>query len=244
MKTECEEIAKEKEKMSENYSRATLYVPLADDNYPARSKLQQEEDALRDSMSEGNKTQREVEAHIKVYRTNLQNFTRVSAETNLYCYAYRRSLFAESLTDFENYYSQWKIHQSHLSYLYNQRSALQTIKEQQGVRQSFTESDRQRLIVTYEEVRNRGLSNDPKLEGYRRSLLTDYERELQRHRIGFSQREIRGEDAQMILGRQNEFFRKLKAVDVPEKIIYLRKNKEHIDKLIFELEQLETHSNH
>lgn len=42
----------------------------------------------------------------------------------------------------------------------------------------------------------------------------------------------------MILGRQNDFFQRLKAVDVPEKIGHIRKNKDHIEKLIFELEQL------
>lgn len=54
-------------------------MPIADDNYPARSRVQQEEDILRDSMEEGNKAQRQIESHLKVYRTNLNNFTRVSA---------------------------------------------------------------------------------------------------------------------------------------------------------------------
>lgn len=42
MKSESQEITRAKQKLADNYSQATLYVPLASDNYPAKSRLAQE----------------------------------------------------------------------------------------------------------------------------------------------------------------------------------------------------------
>lgn len=54
-------------------------MPIADDNYPSKDKLTEEENALRDTMAEGQENDKTIEDHLKIYRTNLQNFNRVSA---------------------------------------------------------------------------------------------------------------------------------------------------------------------
>ncbi len=216
MKTECEEIAKEKEKMSENYCELLSMYPWL------TITIQQGQNFSRKRMHSGTPCRKETKLREKLRPT--LKFTglifKILQEFQL------KRIFTVMPTEGPSSLSPSQILRTTIlngkftnptfPTCTTREVPFRLLRSSRGVRQSFTESDRQRLIVTYEEVRNRGLSNDPKLEGYRRSLLTDYERELQRHRIGFSQREIRGEDAQMILGRQNEFFRKLKAVDVPE----------------------------
>ena len=179
---------------------------------------------------------------MKVYRANLQNFTRVSAETSLYCYAYRQVQFSEALTEFEQYFGKWKGKHSHLSFLYDQRNSLQNIKQREMGKGSYSESNRQHLDSMYKEVRERKIPQHAALETYRRNLLTDFEKELQNQRIGFAQREVRGEDVSRILAEQNSFFKTLQGVQTREKVRYLRTNKEMIDKLTFDLQQLELHS--
>jgi hypothetical protein len=201
MKTEREEIEKEKHSLEDNFTRAASYVPVAQGYYSDRSKLGQEEALMHESMGKGLESEAHIESNLRVYRTNLQNFTRVSAETSLYCYAYRQTQFIEALSSFENFFERWKRNHSHLTFLYDQRGLLQNIKQRQSVTSTYSENNRQTLGSLYDEVRNRTLPQDPALEDYKRSLLTDFERELQNQRIGFAQRDIRKEDAKNILTR-------------------------------------------
>jgi uncharacterized membrane protein YccC len=127
-------------------------------------------------MGQGLQSEGHIEANLRVYRTNLQNFTRVSAETSLYCYAYRHAQFTEALTRFEQFFEKWKRSHSHLSYLYNQRSALQDIKQQSSVKGGYNENNRQHLMAIYQEIINTAIPKDQALESYKRNLLTDYER--------------------------------------------------------------------
>ena len=188
MKNEKLEIEKEKGILEENFDKASYYVPVADGYYEENSKLGREESNMHEKMGQGRDSENLIETNLKVYRTNLQNFTRVSAETSLYCYAYRQLEFNESLTKFEKFFQQWKTNHNHLAYLYDQRNNLQNIKSQNKVQSGFSESNKQHLSSVYDEVRNRNLPREAKLENYRRNLLSDFEKELRAQRINFSQR--------------------------------------------------------
>lgn len=73
--------------------KSAHYVPVGMGFHSEKSRLGIEESILHFTMSQGLQSEGHIEANLRVYRTNLQNFTRVSAETSLYCYAYRQTQF-------------------------------------------------------------------------------------------------------------------------------------------------------
>ena len=108
--------------MRKDQEQVTSYVPVDGQGLLDNNKLQLDELNNRQTMQKIVESEAHVENNLKVYRTNLQNFKRVSAETSLYCYAYREAQFAESLNQLEGYFGGWKKDQAALGYFYGKRN--------------------------------------------------------------------------------------------------------------------------
>ena len=224
--------------MRKDQEQVTSYVPVDGQGLLDNNKLQLDELNNRQTMQKIVESEAHVENNLKVYRTNLQNFKRVSAETSLYCYADREAQVAESLNQWEGYFGGWKKEQAALGYFYGKRNELLDFRDHQSVKRSTTDSDRQYVTNLYGEVRDKKAGNNPNIQLYQQHVLTDIERELKQRNIPYAPRQMNPAHVKTVLGKQDDFFEALARTDKREKIVFLRKNRSTINGLIFELGQV------